>query len=98
MHAPFKFLAQRFHDQTVLRETAQAVKMAGRDSDPEMGLPALFMAGMVMLAPTPGMVMAVMLPAFVDDFDEGGLETGGEFVDNGLANVHTVWLLVVRDD
>jgi hypothetical protein len=76
----------------MLRHPAQAVKMAGRDSDPEMSIAAFGVTGLAAPAGTILMVaMPVMMPALVDDLEHGWFETGGKFVDNGLANVHYVW-------
>jgi hypothetical protein len=85
VHAGLYFVVERFHDEPVLRKSAQTVKMPGRDSDPEMGFSAFPPSGIAGV-----MGMAGVARALVDHFEQYGIEAGGEFVGNGLANAHGV--------
>ena len=77
MHARRKFIRQSVHNLTVLRQTAETVKMAGRDSDPEMRFPAFPPAGVTLMAVT-----------FIDDLEIAGRECGGQFGNDRIANGH----------
>jgi hypothetical protein len=59
--AIFQFRVQRFEYRAVLRHAAQAVKIAGRDSDSEMGLAPFAPSG-----------MASMLVRFIEHFEVEG--------------------------
>ncbi|KKB78359.1 hypothetical protein VW35_12055 [Devosia soli] len=61
MDAVLELGVQRFEYRAVLRHAAQAVKIAGRDSDSEMGLAPFAPSG-----------MASMFVRFVDHFEVEG--------------------------